>query len=310
MLRENAASALFPFVYRRSLLESKRRTLLKGSVALAAATMLPATGQSQATGSTKSLDRPTRDLHEALIGHFKEKGYELFEPASIVTGDESFNGGLRYDETGLHEQAGQMSVQACARVEDIEDKNRADVLPLFHIFYCISQEDTSSAETLAQLLDYLTNDAKLDPGLFAFVTVPEFEPHLPTLEKFGFDTGRQIHFRNSEKAKDVGDGSGYFRFPGNPDAEAFATVGIYVWTGEGTPPKLAEYPPQQGWTEIGEASIDERAEFGFGLGTERLGLAMHGSIPSWQDRLVLLFDQIEMTSAGSPPPGKDTFANG
>ena len=272
--------------------------------------MLPATRPSEAADSAKVLDRPTRDLHEALVGYFREQGFELFEPASIVTGDESFNGGLRYDETGMHEKPGQMSIQACARVEDIQAKNHADVLPLFHIFYCISQEDTSSSETLAQLLDYLTNGAKLDTARFAFVTIPEFEPHLPTLEKFGFDTGRQIHFRNSEQAKDAGDGSGFFRFPGDSDAKAFATVGIYYWTGDGAPPKLAQYPPQQGWTEIGEASIDEQADFGFGLGTERLGLAMHGSIPSWQDRLVLLFDQIELASAGNPPPGKDKFANG
>ena len=291
-------------------MKPKRRTILKGGVTLAAATLLPAGARSQSVKIDGTLDRPTRDIHEFLVRHFGNKGYDLFEPASIVTGDEGFNGGLRYDETGLHEKPGQMAIQACARVEDIRHKDRPDVLPLFHLFYCITPPDLTAERTLAQLLDCLTGTARLDAGRFAFVTVPEFEPHLPTLEKFGFDTGRQIHFRGSEQAKEDGDGSGYFRFPGDPNAQAFATVGIYCWTGDGTPPKLAQYPPQPGWTEIGEASIDDEAAFAFGLGTERLGLAMNGTIPSWQDRLVLLFEEIEMTNAGKPPPGRDQFANG
>ncbi len=291
-------------------MKSKRRTILKGGVAFAAATILPASAHSNTAEPDRSLDQPTHDLHEILVGYFKDLGYEFLEPASIVTGDETFNGGLRYDETGLHEKRGQMAIQTCARVEDIGNKDKADVLPLFHLFYCITPLGLNSSDTLAQLLDYLTSTSQLDPGKFAFVTVPEFEPHLPMLEKYGFDTSRQIHFRNSEQAKQEGDGSGFFRFPGDPQADTFATVGIYYWTGEGSPPKLAEYPPQPGWTEIGEASIGDETEFGFGLGTERLGLAINGSIPSWQERLVLLFEEIELASAGNPPPGKDQFANG
>ncbi|MEM9106543.1 MAG: hypothetical protein AAGC96_12900 [Pseudomonadota bacterium] len=291
-------------------MKPKRRTVLKGGVAIAAATLLPPSAQSNTAKPGGSLDQPTHDLNEELVGHFSELGYELLEPASIVTGDEAFNGGLRYDETGLHEKRGQMTIQACARVEDIRNKDHTDVLPLFHLFYCITPADLKSDDTFAQLLDYLTNRAKLDAGRFSFVTVPEFEPHLPTLERFDFDSSRQIHFRNSEQAKKDGDGSGFFRFPGDPNAEAFATVGIYYWTGGGTPPKLAEYPPQTGWTEIGEASIDDEADFAFGLGTERLGLAMNGNIPSWQERLTLLFEEIELASAGNPPPGKAEFANG
>ncbi|MCP4316952.1 MAG: hypothetical protein GY789_13290 [Hyphomicrobiales bacterium] len=291
-------------------MKQKRRNVLKGGVALAAASFLPATGHANAHKSGDTLDLPTHTLHESIVDHFEELGYALGDQAPIVTGDESFNGGLRYDESEADKKPGQMAIQACARLEDIRKKDQMDVLPLFHIFYCITPLGLKPADTLAQALGYLTNVARLDTQKFAFVTIPEFEPHLPVMEELGFDTGRQIHFRNSAKALEEGDSSGFFRFPGNPSAEAFATVGIYYWTGSGEPPKLAEYPPQPGWTEIGEASIDESDIFGFGIGTERLGLAMTGDIPLWQERLVLLFEQIERNSGGKPPPGKDIFANG
>lgn len=290
-------------------MKQKRRTILKGGVALAAASILPSTGHTTARNGSDTLDLPTHTLHGSLNSHFEGLGYELAEQAPIVTGDAGFNGGLRYDESGIDKIPGQMAIQACARLEDIRKKDQVDVLPLFHIFYCITPLGLKPADTLAQALDYLTNAAGLNKQKFAFVTIPEFEPHLPVLEELGFDTGRQIHFRNSAKAMKEGDGSGYFRFPGDPDAEAFATVGIYYWTGAGEPPKLAKYPPQPGWTEIGEASIDDSTSFGFGLGTERVGLAITGNIPLWQERLVLLFEQIERNSGGNPPPGKDIFAN-
>ena len=291
-------------------MEQKRRTILKGGAALAFVSVLPANAQTNDRKPGDSLDLQTHQLHEALIEHFSGKGYKLVDQAPIVTGDESFNGGLRYDESGLDRQPGEMSIQSAARLEDIRRKDQVDVLPLFHIFYCITPLGLKSDDTLAQVLDYLTNTAKLDTAKFAFVTIPEFEPHLPVLEESGFDTSTQILFRNSEKAREEGDGSGYFRFPGNPDADAFGTVGLYYWTGEGDAPKLAEYPPPQGWTEIGEVSIDDADSFAFGLGTERVGFAMTGEIPSWQERLVLLFEQIERNSGGKPPSGKDKFANG
>ncbi|MEX3009788.1 hypothetical protein [Hoeflea sp. TYP-13] len=292
----------------------QRRNILKGGAALAAASMLPGNALAKASGYARrtgdSLDLPTHVLHEAMIDYFSGKGYELVDHVPIVTGDESFNGGLRYDETGIDNKPGQMAIQPCARIEDIQKKGQLDVLPLFHIFYCMTPLGLKPADTLAQVLDYLTNNVGLNSQYFAFVTVPEFELYFPVLEEYGFDPNRQVHIRDSEEALVMGDGSGYFRFPGNRDALAFATAGIYYWTGTGAPPELTAYPPQKGWTEIGETSIDETANFGFGLGTERVGLAATREIPSWQERLVLLFEQIEIHSGGNPPPGRDRFSNG
>ena len=286
----------------------KRRTILKGGAAIAAASLLPIRALAQnphRDGS--SLDLPTHHLHESMIDFFEGKGFTLVDHQPLVTGNENFNGGLRYDDTEIDTLRGQMAVQPCARIEDIEKKGDRAVLPLFHIFYVRSPVGMTPAASFSMLLDYLVNVAGLARNKFAFVTTTQFKDLLPILHEYGFDPANQVHYRDTDEALAAGDGSGYFRYPGNPDAEPFPTVGLYYRTMvDAAPPDT--YPLPIGWTEIGEASIDDSVSLGFGLGTERVGYAQSGEIPGWRERLFLLYEQVDRHSPDNPPSGRELFS--
>ncbi|MDA4844514.1 hypothetical protein [Hoeflea poritis] len=288
----------------------KRRTILKAGAAVAAAALLPMKALARnPRRDGLSLDLPTHMLHESMIDFFEGKGFTLVDHQPLVTGNEGFNGGLRYDDTETETLRGQMAVQPCARIEDIENKDDRAVLPLFHIFYVRSSEGMTPADSLSMLLEYLVNDAGLARGRFAFVTTREFEGLLPVLEKHGFDPENQVHYRDTDEALAAGDGSGYFRYPGNPDATPFPTVGLYYKTRiDAAAPDTYPLPP--GWTEIGEASIDDSVSLGFGLGTERVGYAQSGEIPGWRERLFLLYEQVDRHSPDNPPSGRELFSKG
>ncbi len=254
-------------------------------------------------------DKAHGAMQEALVGHFAEMGYTPVTAAPIVTDDEQFNGGLRYDETGLIDQPGQMAIQQCARLEDIEKRHRRDVLPLFHIFRCNKPLGFKSQQTLAQALAYLTDTLGIESSRLCLISTPRLEKYAPVLKRAHIDATRQVLLRDDAAALAAADGSGYFRFPGDPSADTFATVGLYCWIGEGVPMRPESYPPSEDWTEIGEASLDEGESMGFAFGTERIVLATTGQMPSWQEQLVQLFEFIENDSGGGQPPsGRAEFA--
>lgn len=258
-------------------------------------------------------DRAHAATQAAIQDHFSKLGYQPRNPAPIVTRDEIFNGGLRFDETGtgVLEKHGQMVFQQCARLEDIDNKHRRDVLPLFHIFSCSKPLGFKPPQTVAQILTCLTETLGLDPARLAFVGTPLLNDYLPHLEKANVEPIRQIFLRDDAEALAAADGSGYFRFPGNPDAPVQPTAGIYYWIGNGPPQPLASYPPSQNWTEIGEMSLDENDTLAFALGTERVTLASTGLISSWQERLAHLMEYIENDSSGAEPPsGRALFIDG
>ncbi len=280
----------------------QRRALLKASALIAASSVLPSRTYSADEAKGSGLDGPTHLVHVSMIDYFADKGYRMAGSLPTITGDESFNAGLRYDETGVDVLPGQMIIQPCVRVEDIARKHRRDVLPLFHIFCCFAPPDHSKMDTFKQLMAYLDVNDGLKKSHLQFVSTSEFEPFLPILAEHGIDTDRQVFFRDTKEAQVAADGSGFYRFPGDPSAHAFATVGIYYWIDEGDPPVFSTYPQTAGWSEIGEASTDATVQFAFGLGTERFALATTGQIPDWQDRLGLLFEHIDRFSGGNNPP--------
>ncbi len=292
-------------------LKSPRRSILKGGALFAAATVLPSGVLASDEPAGTDFDKTHAAAQEALKSHFSKMGYQPSNAASIVTGDEQFNGGLRHDETGIIQNPGQMTVQQCSRIEDIGKKQKRDVLPLFHIFVCNKPLGFGSQQTVQQIIAYLVGPLGLDRTRLALVGTPRLNDYAPTLEKAGIDIARQAYLRDDSEALATADGSGYFRFPGNPEAPARPTVGMYYWIGEGTPRPLTAYPPSEDWTEIGEASLDDQDVLAFGLGTERITLASTGLMPSWQERLAQLLEYIENDSGGAEPPsGRAHFTKG
>lgn len=292
-------------------MKSPRRSILKGGALIAAATVLP--GRSAATDETVGtpFDKAHAATQTAMKDHFSKLGYQTKNPAPIVTRDEAFNGGLRFDDTGVLQQPGQMTFQQCTRLEDIGRKHRRDVLPLFHIFSCSKPLGFKPQQTVEQILGFLTQTLQLDPGRLSFVGTPRLNDYLPRLKQANVEVIKQVYLRDDGEALAAADGSGYFRFPGNPNAPLQMTAGIYYWIGDGAPQQLASYPPSEDWTEIGEVSLDGDVSLAFALGTERVTLAATGLIATWQERLTQLFEYIENDSSGTEPPsGRARFIDG
>lgn len=292
-------------------MEDRRRSILKGSAIVAVASVLPRPLAASDKLEGTKFDKAHAKVQAAITEHFAKLGYQPRRPALIVTRDETFNGGLRFDDTGLLDKPGLMAFQQCARLEDISKKDRRDVLPLFHIFVCSKPLGLDSQQTVAQILTFLTQSAGLDSARLAFVGTPRLNDFLPQLESAGIEPIRQIFLRDDAEALAAADGSGYYRFPGDPDAATLPTAGIYHWIGSGSPQPITTYPPSRDWTEIGEMSIDDGDDLAFGLGTERLTLASTGLISSWQERLTQLMEYIENDSGGAEPPsGRALFIDG
>ena len=287
----------------------KRRNVLKAGAATAATLVFPKMTSASARKDGESLDPPTHRMHESLIDYFEDRNYRLVFGKPVVTEDFAFNGGLRYDETGVLDQPGTMAIQPCARIEDIEKKHDRTVLPLFHIVCCRRKTGDGPAEALAEALDYIVNASGLDSNRLGLVSTDEIDPFRPLLLQHGLEPSTQLHIRDRNEALAAGDGSGFFRFPGNDNARPFATVGLYYWIEAGEPQQIVSHPPSSGWIEIGEAIIDENDELAFAFGGERLGLAQTGEIISWRDRLILLFEQVDRKTIGkTPPPGREIFS--
>ncbi|MCY6380128.1 twin-arginine translocation signal domain-containing protein [Hoeflea prorocentri] len=290
-------------------MQHNRRNVLKAGAATAAALMLPRTASADARKDGASLDLGTHLLHEALIDFYESRSFRLVFGKPVVAEEQAFNGGLRYDETGVLDQPGTLAIQPCARIEDIERKHDRTVLPLFHMFCCMKKPGMDPAASLAEALEFLVKASGLDSRHLAFVSTEQIAPLNPVLAEYGLDSSAQVHIRDRNTALNAGDGSGFFRFPGNDNARPFATIGLYCWIGAGPVETMASYPPKPGWLEIGEVVIDENEDLAFAFGTERLGFARSGEIVSWQDRLLLLFEQVDRKTLGrTPPPGRDIFS--
>ena len=287
-----------------------RRSLLKQSALLATAMLLPRAAKramAQAAPSAAGVGH----IETSIISHFSKKGFRQAKAAPLVTDDPGFNGGLRYDDTGVFDTPATFVIQPCARTADIAEKNRADILPLFHIVRVDGKPGDDRADAFVHVIEYLTGPLDLDPARLAFVSIPSFEGLRPHAAKTGMDWERQVVLRDPDMALAAGDGSGIFRHPGDPALPAIPTAGIHYWIGQGTPAPAETHPLPGTWTEIGELFIAENGSASFGFGLERLAFAATGKMPTWDEQIPRLMAQIERDSPrGTTPPAKAMFTKG
>jgi hypothetical protein len=288
-----------------------RRGLLKQGALLATALLLPKTGASHAAAATMPSNAEADRVEALIVSHFTKKGYRQAKAAPLVTDDAAFNGGLRYDDTGVLKAAGAFVIQPCARTADIAEKDRVDVLPFFHIVRFDGKPGEDRADAFAHVVGYLFGALGLDPARLAFVSIPSFEGLRPHASKAGVDWERQVVLRDPDAALAAGDGSGIFRHPGDHMLPAIPTAGIYHWVGDGAAARAETHPLPGAWTEIGELIIAENGGAAFGFGLERLLFAATGKMPTWDEQLPRLLAQIDRDSPhGSPPRGKAMFTKG
>ncbi len=72
-----------------------------------------------------------------------------------------------------------------------------------------------------------------------------------------------------------------------------ATVGFHYWLGDSPAPRVVDNPPGKGWTEVGEAVLDESFDVAFVIGVERLILALTGAYPTWDEHVDHLVRHVE-----------------
>lgn len=287
----------------------ERRQFLRGSAYLAASFALPQSMPVPAMAAEALKSGGATTVEKSLPAFFSAKGYRTIAAKSLVTNRPEFNGGLRYDETGTVDMPGRMIVQPCARLSDISEKIRPDILPLFHIFRCNAHPGQNKADLFASSLAYLTGPLQLDPTRLAIVSIPPFAQIRATLPEAGVDWDRQIHLRDPDAALKAGDGSGIFRHPGPDYVPAMPTAGLYyrLDDGAGDPPKV--HPLPAAWTEIGEFMMADNGTAFIAFGVERLHLASAGTIPSWNEQLPNLLNRIRQDAGnGALPSGAKTFS--
>lgn len=245
-----------------------RRTFLKSAAATAA---LPLIGLPGCVPPT----RPGRNEILTATEHFNELGYQTIERLPLVTGD-SFNGGVRYDDTRPEAEPGKTLVrQLCCRVEDLPRGGEPGVLGLFTIFAVQAETTEYRGEVLEQALQFLENQAGLDPARLVIVTTDAFFGLEAIAARNGIDPGH-VHFRSRDAATGAGDGSGYFKPAGHPYRPELWTAGLYYPLESSSDDQVIGYP-LPGYLEIGEVvlaqpdSQDGESEL-FGLGIERLAL--------------------------------------
>lgn len=283
-----------------------RREVIKLGTAATLGAMLPsvALATPQNAAFEASYDDVLGRLREALGA----QGLQEVAPLSILSGNPAYNGGLRHDFDQSALPQGGFVIQPLARVEDIAERHRADVLPIFHEVGCHPPDSLGEADQTRMMIRLLTEGFGLDPARLAFVSVPDSEDMRPVLDEMGLPYGEKVILRDAEEAFEARDGSGYF-FPDPSGEDFFVTMGVYYRIGDVDEPAPISYPASDNWTEIGEIVIaGETAPLGISLGAERLALAVSGQFPTWDERLGQLFAQVEQDAAGdSQPAGLAAF---
>lgn len=297
-----------------------RRTIVKTLSLISAfpgrafAQMGDQSGPGQEVRADSAFETAFAEIKQKAIDFHQGLGYRETAPAHLVT-DHRFNGGLRHDAVEALDTANPpvFVIQGIARVGDIEERERHDILPYFHVFFCNWSGEKTEATAVDETLDFLIGAVGIAPQRLALMSVEILAPHREQLAGHGIDWRRQVVIRDEAEARAAGDGSGYFRPPDHPDQLAVPSVGIYAWLGEGPPPAVDSYPLAEQWTEIGEIDFGPKAPAAQGFGLERLVYATTGLFPSWHDRRDHLLAAVEAeiaTSSGTPPAGYRQFKDG
>ncbi len=258
-----------------------------------------------AAGQNEAFEAQFADTLNRLRAGFGALGFKEVEPLSIATGNPSYNGGLRhdFDQSALPTSA--FIIQPLARVGDIDEKTRPDVLPLFHEVGCHPDGTVTGRDTTQLMLRLLTDTFGLEPSRIAFVSVPQANDMRPVLDALDLPFDQKVLLRDEAEALAARDASGYF-FPDPFGEDYLVTMGVYYRIGDGDELAPAAYPPSAIWTEIGEIIIGgEAAPLGVSIGAERLTYALTGLFPTWDERLSSLFAQVEQD--GAEPPGLAAF---
>lgn len=280
-----------------------RRKVMKLGTAATLGSMLPAIATAE--NADPAFEAHFDDVLTRLRAQLESLGMNESAALPLATGDTGRNGGLRHDFDQAALPQGHFVVQPLARVGDVVERGRADILPLFHEIGCHPPGSLGAGAQLRMMVRILTDGFGLDPARLAFVSVPESEALRPALDELGLPYAEKVLLRDAQEAFETRDASGYF-FP-DPAGEAFfVTMGIYYRLSEVGDAAPAAYPPLPDWTEIGEIVIaGDTAPLGFSFGGERLTLAITGQYPTWDQRLGQLFAAAE--AEGGAPPGITLF---
>jgi hypothetical protein len=281
-----------------------RRSVMRLCAGAAAAVAMRTPGHAASDSTTDS-------IREDAVYDLTGLGYKELPALPLITGD-SFNGGIRYDETRPENPDGAwLTVQRCARIDDIAEKDRPGVLASFTLLGLGVSNPRHQGVVFEHILHFLTTQRGLDPSRIVYVSTELFEPYR---DKFEIARAGRFIERPLAEAKTAGDGSGYFRPAGHPLQPEIPTVGIYYPLPDTEPPESLALP-LEGYLEIGEASTlpldgDTVQPEGGGLGLERLAMVEGGEAPSFEEsRLALLAAcQSEADRDGKAlPPGYADF---
>ncbi len=279
---------------------SRRKAVQLGSAA-AAGTLMPRLVSAQNSGFESAFDTTLTRLRAA----FTDLGFAESQSLPIVTGNADYNGGLRHDFDQSVLPVNAFIVQPLARVVDVAEKTRPDVLPLFHEVGCHPGGAVSGQDTTQLMLRLLTEAFGLDPRRIAFVSVPQADDMRPVLDAMDLPFAEKVLLRDEAEALAARDASGFF-FPDPFGEDYLVTMGVYYRIGDEDAPAPTAYPPSANWTEIGEIIIGgEAAPLGISIGAERLTYALTGQFPTWDERLDALFAQV--SHDGAEPPGLAAF---
>ncbi|WP_170515925.1 hypothetical protein [Ruegeria atlantica] len=280
-----------------------RRKVVQLGTAATVGTLLPRVATA-AEDQNAAFEQEFSTTLDHLRKKFSGLGFNEAAPLSVASGRDDYNEGLRhdFDQSALPSNA--FVIQPLARVADVSEKSRADVLPLFHEVGC-HPADADGQATTRLMMRILTEAFDLDPARIAFVSVPQSEDMRTVLDEMALPFTEKVLLRDEAEALAARDASGFF-FP-DPFGDAYiVTMGVYYRVGDTDELAPTAYPPSANWTEIGEIVIGgEAAPLGISIGAERLTYARTGQYPTWNQRLGLLFATAEQD--GAEPPGLAAF---
>jgi hypothetical protein len=265
-----------------------------------------------ALGVPRAASAATDDVRADALAYFGKQGFVEVPPLGLITGH-AFNGGLRYDDTGVtHAQPRWISIQPAARIEDIAQRTRLGVLAGFNIIVLRQPGAGDAEDMLVRVVGYLVDERKLDPTKLVFVSTEHFKPYLA--RKTVMRGGRFLE-RSLADAKAAGDGSGVFAPKGHPHSPNVNTVALYYPARGAAPTATLQYPPQ-GYIEIAEIEIAARGTKATSqlaaIGLERLAMAEGRPAPDFEGSRRDLLKAIEQDAkrTGKPlPPGYQKFAS-
>lgn len=275
----------------------KRRDFMLATASLATTSTLP----QRASAATETVfDRGYQDTLAKLHATFLANGYSQLSADPFVTENTDHNANLRSMIDYRSFAPGTYIVQPCARIDDISETHRSDILPVFTQFGGLLPNDHDEDAHLALAMEVMTNAIGLDPSRLAFVSVPEVEALRPQIEAQGLDFESQVWIRDPSEAKAARDSSGYI-FPIVGSDMFVLSAGLHYRLDDATDESLSAYPPSAEWTEIGELIIAGHDPLGLVFGVERFVLAATGEYPTWEEQVPKLFDLAG--ASGSVPTG-------